>query len=385
MYFKKASLLSLITSILFIFQSCGQQKTTPKKTITTALDSIFSKEFPLDQPGASVLLIKGDTILFEQSYGLANIETKEKITSNTVFNTGSISKTFVSNGILILQEKGLLSVEDSIYKYFPDFDTPEIAQKVKIKHLLSHTSGLPDLRNVHKNIDFFITAKDTANFEPIKRADYLLFEPGEKFAYSNPSYNGLALIIEQVTNQKWQQFIIDNIFVPSGMNTSKITDGDHPKKGVAHAYIKDSTDKFIEYDYGEVPTFAASGNGGIWSSVKELAKYEIALRNHTFLSEKTVKQSRTIFKPKAWNDTISPTIGYSWFIGTKGIIRSPIEKEYTTKIVSHTGSQGGFRAFFVSFPEKEITYIMLANRPVDGFRKIIKESFTIFHKYGFIE
>ncbi|WP_299440628.1 serine hydrolase domain-containing protein [uncultured Aquimarina sp.] len=385
MHFKSKSSLFIIVLLSVIFQSYGQRKLAVKKTIAKELDAIFSKEFTIDEPGAAVLLIKGDIKLFQKGYGIANIETKEKITPNTVFNTGSISKTFVSNGILILQEKGLLSVEDSIYKYFPDFDNPEIAKKIKIEHLLSHTSGLPDLRNVRENMDFFITAKDTANFEPIKRADSLLFEPGKKFMYSNPAYNGLALIIEQVAKQKWQQFIIDNIFVPSEMNTSKITDGDHPKNNVAHAYYKDHTGTFQESDYGEVPTFAASGNGGIWSSVNELANYEISLRNNTFLSERTINKSRTVFNPKNWNDAVLPNVGYSWFIGTEGILRSNIDTTITTKIVSHTGSQGGFRAFFISFPEKEITYVMLANRPVDNFNKIIHQSFKLFHEYGLIE
>jgi len=156
--------------ITFIFISSAQEL-KQKKDIGLKLDTLFAKEFPLDQPGAAVLLMKGDTILFEKGYGIADIKTKEKITSNTVFNTGSISKTFVSNGILILQERGLLSVEDPIYSYFPDFHNAKIAKEVKIKHLLSHTSGLPDLRNVRANPTFYITAKDTANFEPIKNQE----------------------------------------------------------------------------------------------------------------------------------------------------------------------------------------------------------------------
>jgi len=195
----------------------------------------------------------------------------------------------------------------------------------------------------------------------------------------------LALIIEKISKQKWQQFIIDNIFTPSKMLSSKITDGDHPRKDVAHAYHKDEKGIYQEYDYGEVPTFAASGNGGVWSSVTELANYEIALRKNTFLSEKTIKKSRTIFHPKNWKDSINPNVGYSWFIGTKGIVRSNFDRNYTTKVISHTGSQGGFRSFFISFPEKEITFVMLTNRPVKNFGEIIKKSFTILHSYGFIE
>ncbi|WP_405206945.1 serine hydrolase domain-containing protein [Aquimarina sp. LLG6339-5] len=382
----KYTLLSVIKLFLItILQSYGQQELIDDNSISKELDILFSKEFSINEPGAAVLLIKGKRKLFEKAYGISDVKTKEKITPNTVFNTGSISKTFVANGILILQERGLLSIDDPIHKYFPDFDNPEIAKKVTIKHLLSHTSGLPDLRNVRENPEYFITAKDTANFEPIKRAENLLFEPGEKFKYSNPSYNGLALIIEQVAKQKWQQFIIDNIFIPSEMHTSKITDGDHPKTGVAHAYNKDQKGGYQESDYGEVPTFAASGNGGIWSSINELVNYEKALQTQVFLSAKTVKQSRTVFNPPNWNDTTAPNVGYSWFLGLNGILRSNIDKEITTPIVSHTGSQGGFRAFYISFPEKEITYVMLANRPMDNFGDIIKESFVLFLKYGLID
>ncbi|SEM13150.1 CubicO group peptidase, beta-lactamase class C family [Aquimarina amphilecti] len=385
MILKNTSSFFITLFLTTILQSYGQQSLDSEKNISNELDAIFSKEFPLDQPGAAIVLTKGNRKLFEKAYGISDITTKEKITPNTVFNTGSISKTFVANGILILQERGLLSIEDPIYKYFPDFDTPEIAKKITIKHLLSHTSGLPDLRNVRENQEYYITAKDTANFEPIKRTDNLLFEPGEKFMYSNPSYNGLALIIEQVTKQKWQQFIIDNIFIPSGMHTSKITDGDHPKTGVAHAYYKDQKGVYQESDYGEVPTFAASGNGGIWSTINELVSYEEALRTQVFLSAKTVKQSRTVFNPTNWNDSKNPNLGYSWFLGIDGILRSNNNQKIVTPVVSHTGSQGGFRAFYISFPEKGITYVMLANRPIDNFGDIIKESFMLFLKYGLID
>ncbi len=166
------------------------------------LDTMLAEEFKADQPGGSVLVMKGDRTLFSENYGVADLVTKEKITENTLFNLGSVSKTFVSNGILILNEQGLLSLDDSLAQYFDDFINSDIARKVKIKHLLSHTSGLPDIRNVSDNFDFFLTAKDEENFAPIKLADSLNFEPGEKFEYSNPAFNGLALIIEKVTGQK---------------------------------------------------------------------------------------------------------------------------------------------------------------------------------------
>ncbi len=138
------------------------------------------------------------------------------------------------------------------------------------------------------------------------------------------------------------------------MKTSLITDGAFPEKGVSHAYIK-IHGQFLEKDYGEEPTFAAAGNGGVWSSVEELANYEEAIRSSKFLETATVTRSRTITNYPNWKDSHPPFIGFSWFISFT---------EDSLKVVSHTGSQGGFSSDFVSIPEKEITYIILSNKPL---------------------
>lgn len=361
---------------LIILSSC----TDTKHNIQSEFESMLDRKFSKNEPGGIVLVMKGAEVIFLKSYGVANLKTREKITENTIFNTGSISKTFVSNGILILEEAQLLSIEDSIYKYFNDFDNKVIAKKIKIKHLLSHNSGIPDLRKINENEEFFLTAKDEENFEPLKRVDSLNFEPGEKFEYSNPAYNGLALIIEQLSKTKWQNFIDEEIFKPSGMNHSKITDGSYPQDGVAHAYILENK-SFTEYDYGEYPTFAAAGNGGIWCSALDLAKYENAIREFTFLNKESVDKSRTIFRPKNWNDTIPPNIGCSWFI----LEKNSKNNELGVKIVSHTGSQGGFRAFYISIPEKDILYVGLFNFPVEGLSELKTKGIEIIKKYNWLE
>jgi CubicO group peptidase (beta-lactamase class C family) len=354
-----------MTRILLLFLigliiSC-KPKTTP---ITIELDNYFSNEFPVNEPGGAVLVMKGEEIIFSKGYGISDIVAQEKITPQTLFNIGSISKTFVSNIILSLEEENKLSIYDSLYKYFPDFKNKEIAQKVKLHHLLSHSAGLPDNRWDVLDSVFLLTAKDEENWAPIKQNDSLLFEPGSRFEYSNPAYNGLALIIEKVTGKKWQDVVKEKIFQPSGMATSKITDGAYPQEGVAHAYLK-IRNRFIEKDYGEEPTFAAAGNGGVWSSVEELANYEIALRKAIFLKKETIERSRTPFLYPNWKDSIPPFIGHSWFIGQQGGL----------KIVSHTGSQGGFISDYVSIPEKGILYVILCNtlRPIGTYRKRIFE------------
>lgn len=335
--------------LLLLLFSCSREP------FQTKMDRHFSQLFPADQPGGAVLVMKDTTVIFSRGYGVSDLNTKEPITTKTLFNLGSISKTFVSNSILILQKQGKLSVEDSLLKYFPKFKNKTIAQKVKIKHLLTHTSGLPDNREVSKDSVFYLTAKDAENWYPVTQTDTLEFEPGTKYNYSNPSYNALALIIEQVTGKRWQDFTTETILLPSGMHTSTITDGDHPIKGVSHAYTMIQR-QWREDDYGEEPTFCAAGNGGVWSSVEELTRYELALRRGTFLDPTSIDASAVIKKFPNWSSDKPPFIGWSWFIG---------QTPDSLKTIGHTGSQGGFQANYVSIPEKKILFVILCNAPRD--------------------
>lgn len=335
--------------IIFFVLSC-----TPKQPSDQfkELDELISQEFKNNEPGGSVIIVKDEQIVFSKSVGVADIRTGEPITSKTLFNTGSISKTFVSNTILLLADERKLSLNDPLYKYFPSFKNKSIAQKVKIHHLLTHTSGLPDNRREFLDSVALLTANDRQNFAPLMLCDSLLFEPGSRFEYSNPAFNGLALIIEHVTGKKWQDVVAEEIFKPASMPTSKITDSPYPQAGVAHAYLQ-INGNYIEKDYGEEPTFAAAGNGGVWSSTEELANYELAIRKSVFLNRESLKKSRTISRYANWKSEIPAFIGYSWYI----------EKYDSFKIVAHTGTQGGFYADYVSIPEKKLLYVILCNRP----------------------
>ena len=316
------------------------------------LDTIFDSIFKADEPGGAVLIAKDGKVIYEKGFGVEDITTKKPIGINTLFNVGSISKTFVAFGILQLAKENKLTIDDDIYKYFPDFKDSSIAKKIKIHHLLTHSSGLPDIRNVQGDSIFFLTAKDEENWAPIKKADSLEFEPGERFHYSNPAFNALALIIEKVSGMKWQEYIQKNILMPAGMKTSTITDGPHPETGVSHGYLFDGK-KYFEQDYGEEPTFAASGNGGVWSSVAELWKYEQAIQKNVFLDSEWINRSRTVYNFSNWKDSVPAFIGLSWFI----------TKTNNENMIGHTGSQGGFRADYVWLPEKKIFYVILCNTP----------------------
>ncbi|MEP7141581.1 MAG: serine hydrolase domain-containing protein [Ferruginibacter sp.] len=317
------------------------------------LDSVFKVQFKKDEPGGAVLIAKNGHIVYEKGFGLEDVQTKKMITPQSIFNLGSISKTFVAYGILKLAQEGKLSLEDNLEKYFTGFKQPALATQIKIYHLLTHTSGLPDNRKVATDSVFYLTAKDAENWASVMQNDTLEFTPGEKWNYSNPAFNGLALIIEKVTGQKWQQYISKIIFNPAGMKLSTITDGAHPERGVAHGYITNAPGEYTERDYGEEPTFCAAGNGGVWSSVEELWKYEQAIQQHLFLDNLWIERSRTVYKLQNWKGETPPFMGLSWFVFDEG----------KNKFIGHTGTQGGFIGDYVWLPGKNIFYVLLCNTP----------------------
>lgn len=363
--------MKCILSLLLLLPATANSQTAVM--LTNQFDSLFQSYFKPDEPGGAVLLVKDSKVIYQQGFGIADINTKMPVTTQTLFNTGSISKTFVAYGILKLESENRLSLSDDLYKFFPDFKNRSIAKKVKLYHLLTHTSGIPDSRKVRDEHDFYLTAKDEENFAPLQQTKALEFEPGSKYKYSNPAFNGLALIIEKVTGKKWQDYINEVIFKPAGMNTSTITDGPHPETGVSHAYIKNKNEGFEELDYGEEPTFAAAGNGGVWSSVEELWKYEQAIQQYIFMDKDQTNKSRTVYPFPNWKDSITSRLGLSWFLTT----------EMGLAMTGHTGSQGGFISDYCWLPEKKIFYVLLCNIP-KPIKEIRSKLFTSLQQHNWL-
>ena len=338
-----------------LINSYSLKAQTTEERFSLQLHEYLSKVVVQSEPGMAVLVARpNDHTIFSKGYGLADMKQLTPVTPKTIFNLGSVSKTFVAFGILKLQEMGKLSIEDPLLKYFPNFKNKSLVKDIRLKHLLSHTSGLPDNRPVERDSIYFLTANDAQNFAPLLQNESLLFQPGERFEYSNPAFNGLALVIEKVTGMKWQAYIERLIFNKAGMRTSVITDIEYPQLGVAHGYQK-VKDQWMEYDFGEYPTFCAAGNGGVWSSAEELLKYEEAIEKNSFISLPYTDLSRTVFNPGNWKNNAPPFIGYSWFI----------QKEASILTIGHSGDQGGFRAEYWFLPEKKIFFTILANGSQD--------------------
>lgn len=366
--------------IWLLISCCVCFSTLPGQNLKEELDAILTPRFSEEAPGIAFLVQKGDDVVYQRCIGWADINTKKPIDEHTLFNLGSLSKTMVAYGILKMVSEGRLELESTLYDHFPDFKHDSIARQVQLHHLLTHTSGLPDLRDFDDPATLW--SKDREAWEPIKAAEKLKFTPGSRSLYCNVAFNALALIIEQETGAPWQQYIVEKILRPSGMTQSVITDGPYPESGVAHAYQKDSTGQYVEYDYGEFPAFAASGNGGVWSNLRELALYEKAIQNATFLSPEWIQFSRTIYYPENWKARYEPFYGRCWFMDESSLVWVP--QQLGTSVVHHTGGQGGFLTMYVALPEEDILLVGLINNNSSEFWDIFLEALFILKSYDYL-
>lgn len=344
---------TLLIACLFLIGHAHAQHTP----LVRMLDSIVNSRFRNSEPGGSIQIRKEGRIIYARSFGVADLKSGRKFNNRTLANVGSITKTFVAYTILDLANKKRLSLNDKLVDYFPSFKNQELASKVTIWSLLSHTSGLPDLRQTESDSVYYLTARDAENFAPLYDADSLNFEPGANFEYSNPAYNGLALIIEKVTGRKWQEVVTETIFKPAGMKQSLITDGAFPSEGVSHGY-RYYRDGWDEYDYGEYPTFAAAGNGGAWCSVTELSNYVDALRGYKILNKEIIDSSFTAPLTKAWKQRKPPVHGCCWFA-----YQPNLQGQY--ELVEHAGFQGGFRSHVLMYRAEQLDVIWIANNDAD--------------------
>lgn len=285
----------------------------------------------------TVLVARGNEILLDESYGMANYEKDIPNTSDTVFPIGSITKSFTAVGILQLQEKGLLNLEDPISKY-TGFEIDD--QVITIHQLLTHTSGLPrEGKYVGKD---FVTLEEHAKY--IKGLD-LTFKPGEKQAYSNAGYILLAYIIEEITGDTYIDYMTENIFKPLDMKQTYfgMDAAYHNGEAIGYRLLKDNPMKLSIYNFSNI-----IGSGNIYSTTKDLFKYDRSFYNEKLISRKSING---IMSPQ-WGDTMNG-YGYGW----------ELSKRYDYQKISHGGviGGGGYTSLMIKYPKEEYVLIFLTN------------------------
>lgn len=334
---------------------CGQhQQTTDPQA--QEMEQLLSEIFPEGEPGGAALVLLGDDVVFDKGYGIADIETRKTIDGDTFFNIASCSKQFTAVAVLQLVEQGLISTEDCIADYFPEYTDP-LWKKVTIAHLLSHSSGIPDLRGGIPR-ELKVLGDENLSLKYFSTLDHLNFEPGTEYEYMNPTFVLLGRLVERVSGQEFTSYVKEHIFTPAGMDETLYFDRDHQDRipRMSHGYDYDEPGEWYEYDFGEETFFATRPDGGIYASTHELVKWEKALRAAEILSPQMLAQAftaQTKVSGSEWSDYQNRPgtyYGYGWFL------------EPEKGCIYHTGDNGGFKALLARYPEKQALVVILANR-----------------------
>ncbi len=346
--------IKLMKICLFILMSAslafGQNGHSEK------IDELLSMLHNQQQFNGSIIIAEKGKITFKKSYGAANQETNRTVDENTVFELASVSKQFTAMGIVILKERGKLSYDDKLTKFFPEL---EEYKNVSIRNLLNHTSGIPDYINPTSLSSFDPTKinknQDVINYL-IKNKIKLDFEPNTKFAYSNTGYVLLASIIEKVSGKSFGDFLHKSIFKPLKMNNTFVymrrlapRKIDNYAFGYAFSYEKnkytlpDEMAKFVVFLDGIV------GDGNISSTAMDMLKWDRALRAEKLISKESLKE---IYTPAVLSDKTPTKYGFGWFIENN--------KDYGD-FVWHSGSFPGYKTYIGRHLTNDKTIIILQN------------------------
>jgi CubicO group peptidase (beta-lactamase class C family) len=323
---------------------------------SSQIDTVFTSLKSAKAPGAAVLVVHNGHPVFSRGYGVTDLRTLHPIDSKTNFRLASFTKQFTATCIMLLVRDKKLRYDDHLTDIFPEF--PAYGKPITVRNLLNHTSGLPDYEDIlMKQYPDTPEGKipqilDAGVLKLLEQQTAGKFPPGSKWEYSNSGYATLAMIVEKISGKPFGQFLHDQIFTPLKMdNTLAYEKG---KNEVPHRAYGHSNEKRTWHETDQSPTSAVLGDGGIYSSIDDLAKWDAALRNHTLLSAVEMEPALTPpVMPTAASDAAKNiSYGFGWFlVPHKG-----------HKRMWHDGETVGFRTTIQRFPEDKLTIIVLANR-----------------------
>jgi CubicO group peptidase (beta-lactamase class C family) len=317
----------------------------------TAIDRYVDAEMRREHvPGIAVGIYSRGQILLAKGYGLANIELNVPVKAETIFQSGSVGKQFTSAAIMMLVEEGKVGLDDSIVKYFPN--APQSWQAIRVKNLLSHTSGLSEYESnerVGPEGPFYIRLDFTEDELVNKiKALPIEFKPGDKWDYRNTNYVLLGVIIHKVTGSFYSDYLQQRIFKPLGMSSTRlISEADIiPNRSSGYEHKGDR----IQNQSWVSPTFNSTADGALYFNVLDLAKWDAALYGTQILKQSSLDRSWTVFslndgKPNSAN------YGFAW----------EITNVNGHKQIDHGGAWQGFRCHILRYPDDSISVAVLGN------------------------
>ncbi|HEY1164794.1 MAG TPA: serine hydrolase domain-containing protein [Chitinophaga sp.] len=336
-------LLSLLLVSFIVHPLWGQP--VPDSTLKK-LDQLFAQWNRPNSPGCAVGIIRNDSLIFSKGYGMANLEYSIPNTPASIYHVASVSKQFTAFSIVLLARQGKLKLDDDVRKYLPWF--PDLKEKITIRHLLHHTSGIRDqwqlLATAGTRLDDVITQDQIIKILSRQRA--LNSKPGEKFNYCNSGYTMMAEIVKAVTGQTLRQFTDSAIFKPLGMQHTHFHD-DYTE------IVKDRSYSYYPKDSANysniVLIYSNVGDTSLFTNINDLSKWIMNFYMHKVGDEQDI-------------DTLTK----------KGLLNSGKEIDYALGIsnmsykgwrgFSHSGADAGYRTVMMVFPDLKMGFVVFANR-----------------------
>jgi CubicO group peptidase (beta-lactamase class C family) len=337
---------------------------------TRAVDGLFSTLVRPGGPGAAVLVRMDGRTVAARGYGVRDLRTRSPIDARTSFRLASCSKQFTAMAAMLLARDGKLRYEDRLTSILPGL--PAAFDGVTVRHLLTHTSGLPDyetLMDEHEKAHGSTWTstrqiRDREVLELLRRAPAPLFAPGARWSYSNTGYVLLGLIVAQASGEPFGRFLEHRIFRPLKMRSTLAFEAGMnsiPRRAYGHSRRGGT---LVETD--QSPTSATLGDGGIYSNLEDLARWDAGLDSGSLLDPRLMREAleparlaggaATRWPDAPGGDNLAPgrpvSYGFGWFL-------DPFEGRPR---MWHSGSTRGFSTAVERFPERRLTVVVLANR-----------------------
>ena len=322
--------------------------TSPRWTVSdstrASIDAVFAG-FTNTTPGVAMAIYRGGEIAYANGYGMSNLEHNVPITPSSIFHVASISKQFTAMCIALLQDDGLLDVDDPVQKYIPELPTYEYP--ITIRHLIHHASGIRDhwmlLDLSGWREDDLVTMADC--YDLVRRQQELNFTPNDRFMYSNAGYMLLAMIVEKVSGKSLREFAHERIFAPLGMTRTHFHD-DHSEivPGRTQAY-KPRTGGGYRVS---IPQFDVVGTTSLQTTVEDFAKWNAIFESPTICSAEMLAQAQT---PGTFNSGEPMAYGWGLFL----------EEWCGQRRVWHSVSNHGYRAYYFRLPNLDFGITVFAN------------------------
>jgi CubicO group peptidase (beta-lactamase class C family) len=293
-------------------------------------------------PGLAIAIVKNGQVVKKDFYGVSNVETNSPVNENSVFEIASLTKQFTCAAILILQQEGKLSVSDKLSKYLHDL--PPSWQEITLSHLMNHTSGLRD--DWDEPTSYFYQNNTVEKMISVQKEYPLYFKPGEGFNYSSGPFF-LGLVIENVTGENYSTFLKERIFDPLSMSSTSV----YEYRAVVPERVSGYRWNYGVLENGEdIPPAAESrADVGVISSMHDMIKWDLALKNNELLEESSLKQ---MFRAGLLNNGKHIPYGYGWYVY---FFRNNL-------VIEHGGAfRTGFGTRITLFPQSDLEIIILCN------------------------